>query len=128
MKKRGFSFIEILISLFVLGIVIVTISTIFFYGFNSTNRTRQVALATQIAHEEMESIRNMKFENVLVLGSTFSHDLFSKLDNGAGALFIQDGPGSDIKKITIRVSWDYRGESKSKNLVTDITKDSINRK
>ncbi len=114
--------------MFVLGIVIVLISSIFFYGFNSTNRTKQVALATQIAHEEMELIRNLKFENILTLGPTFAHDLFSELDNGAGALFIHDGPGIGIKKLTIRVSWDYRGESKFKNFVTYITRDGINKK
>jgi prepilin-type N-terminal cleavage/methylation domain-containing protein len=128
MKRRGFSLIELLISLFILGIVIVTISTIFFYGFNSVNRTKQVAMATQIAHEEMELIRNMKFENILTMGSTFTHDLFLELDNGEGAVFVQDGPGSDIKKLTVRVSWDYRGESKLKNFVTYITRDGINKK
>ncbi|MCJ7582111.1 MAG: hypothetical protein MUP98_16485 [Candidatus Aminicenantes bacterium] len=105
-----------------------TISSVFFYGFNSTIRTKQLVLATQIAHEEMELIRNMKFDNILTLGSTFSHDLFSELDNGVGALFIQEGPGSDIKKITVQVSWDFHGESKRKNFVTYIARDGINKK
>lgn len=128
MNRRGFSLIELLISLFILGIIIVTISSIFFYGFNSMNRTKQVALATQIAHEEMELIRNKKFDDILILGLNFTHDLFSELNNGEGAVIVQDGPGSDIKKITIRVSWEYRGVNKLKNFVTYITRDGINKK
>ena len=83
-------------------------------------------MATQIAHEEMELIRNKKFDDILILGSTFTHDLFSGLNNGEGAVIIQDGPGSDIKKITIRVSWEYRGVNRLKNIVTYIDGGQVN--
>ena len=80
MKRRGFSLIELLIALLILGIVIVALSTIFFYGFNSANRTQHEAVATQIAHEQMELIRCKKFEDLPFINPTFSSELLSQLE------------------------------------------------
>ncbi len=71
--KKGFSLIEVLIAVFILGIVSLTLVSVFMYGFSAVYRTKQVSMATQIAQEEVELIRNLNFDDILLLGTTFSH-------------------------------------------------------
>ena len=127
-SQKGFSLIEVLIAVFILGIVSMTLISVFIYGFNVVFRTKQVSLATQIAQEEVELVRNLGYDDILLLGSTYNHDSLSELVNGAGALSIENGPGDDIKKLTVSVTWDYRGTSMRKDVVTFITREGVNKK
>lgn len=126
--QKGFSLIEVLIAIFILGIVSVTLISVFIYGFNVVFKTRQVSMATQIAQEEVELVRNMNYDDILLLGSTYTHDSLSELVNGAGALSIESGPGDDIKKLTVSVTWDYQGTIMRKDVVTFITREGVNKK
>lgn len=126
--QKGFSLIEVLISVFILGIVSVTLISVFIYGFNVVFRTRQVILATQISHEEVERVRNLNYDDILLLGSTYNHDSLSELVNGAGVLSIENGPGDDIKKLTVSVTWVYRGTNMRKDVVTFITREGVNKR
>lgn len=105
-----------------------TLISVFIYGFNVIYKTKQLTLATQIAQEEIELIRNMNFDDILILNSSYSHESFSELVNGMGTLSLQDGPGTDIKKLTVSVTWDYRGASMRKDVVTFITREGVNKK
>ncbi len=126
--QKGFSLIEVLIAIFILGIVSVTLISVFIYGFNVVFKTRQVFMATQIAQEEVELVRNMNYDDILLLGSTYTHDSLSELVNGAGALSIESGPGDDIKKLTVSVTWDYQGTNMRKDVVTFVTREGVNKK
>ena len=126
--QEGFSLIEVLIAIFILGIVSVTLISVFIYGFNIVFKTRQVTMATQIAQEEVELVRNMNYDDILLLESTYDHDSLSELLNGAGALSIESGPGDDIKKLTVSVTWDYQGTNMRKDVVTFITREGVNKK
>ncbi|MFC2167185.1 prepilin-type N-terminal cleavage/methylation domain-containing protein [Acidobacteriota bacterium] len=126
--EKGFSLIEVLIAVFILGIVSMTLISVFIYGFNVVYRTKQVSLATQIAQEEVELVRNLGYDDILLLGSTYNHDSLSELVNGAGAISVEDGPGDDIKKLTVSVTWDYRGSNLRKDVVTFITREGVNKK
>jgi len=127
-SQKGFSLIEVLIAVFILGIVSVTLISVFIYGFNVVFKTRQVTIATQIAQEEVELVRNMNYDDILLLGSTYSHDNLSDLVNGAGVLSLESGPGDDIKKLTVSVTWDYQGTNMRKDVVTFIAREGVNKK
>lgn len=126
--QKGFSLIEVLIAVFILGIVSMTLVSVFMYGFNSVYKTRQISLATQIAQEEVELVRNMNYDDILLLGSTFSHESLSEFVSGAGVLAVENGPGDDIKKLTVSVTWIYRGTNMRKDVVTFITREGVNKK
>jgi prepilin-type N-terminal cleavage/methylation domain-containing protein len=127
-KEEGFSLVEVLIAVFILGIVSMTLISVFMYGFSVVYRTKQVTLATQIAQEEVELIRNLNYDDILTVGSSFSHDSLSELVNGQGFLSLQDGPGEDIKKLTVSVTWDYKGTNMRKDIVTFVTREGVNKK
>lgn len=128
-KDEGFTLIEVLITMVILGVVLIALITCFIYGFNVLARTRQTALAAQCAQKELESIRNMPFNQVLALGTSWTHENLAKLENGQGALTVQDsGLGEDIKKLTVRVTWTYRGRNMRDEIVTYVTREGINKK
>ena len=108
--------------------VSITLVSVFMYGFNVVFRTKQVTLATQIAQEQVEHVRNLNFDDILTLGSSFTHESLSELVNGQGSLSLESGPGADIKKLTVSVLWDYRGTNMRKDVVTFITREGVNKK
>ena len=127
-KQGGFTLIEVLITIFLLAVVLMTLVSVFIYGFTLLARTKHVNLAAQIAQEEVEFIRNKEFDDILTLGTSFTHESLSSFQNGQGTLTIEAGHGDDIKKLTVSVTWDYRDTQQSKDVVFYITREGINKK
>jgi len=127
-RGRGFTLIEVLMAIIILATVLMTLITVFLYGFDVLSRTKQVALATQIAQEEIEAIRNMPFSDILTLGTTFTNEELTRLHHGQGSLALEDSEGENIKKLTVSITWDHHGKQMRKDIVTLITKQGINKK
>jgi prepilin-type N-terminal cleavage/methylation domain-containing protein len=128
-KKEGFTLIEVLITILVLTVVLVAVLSTFIYGFNILARMKQTVIATQCAQEKLEHVRNLTFDEVLVIESTFTHEHFSLLEDGTGVISLEDTSlGDDIKKLTVSVLWTFRGNPMQKDIVTYITREGINKK
>ena len=155
--SKGFSLVEVLITVFILAVVVVTLIAVFIYGFNLVAKTKQTTLATQVAQFEVERYRNMAFLDIPIQAAT-SHtfvDLYSNdpqspykflfnsdnvpyLVNGRETITIQNGTAinmdENIKKLTVTVEWDYRtrrianGNPMRKEVVTYFTLGGINRR
>jgi Tfp pilus assembly protein PilV len=142
-KEKGFSLVEVLVTIFALGAVLITVIGMFMYGFNLFSRIKQNTLATQIVQEELEFIRNIPFDEIsaYVEGTTdfvqnnrnsgeryASYDLVL-LNNITSALTLQDdlGDSANIIKVTVTITWDYRGRQMRKDVVTYIAKGGIDR-
>ena len=135
-KEGGFSLIEVLITIFILGIVCITLVSVFIYGFNLLAKTKQTAQVTEVAQFEIEKFRNMNFDAIIPGTTTstfqtlFNNDetspyyfLFKKdgseyipfLRNGQETIVIEDGTtinmDGNIKKMTVTVVWDYRNRT-----------------
>jgi Tfp pilus assembly protein PilV len=127
-KAAGFSIIEVFVAMVILAIMLVTLIGVFIYGYNDLLRTKQIALATEICQDEVEIIRNMAYDSIVVLGSTFANDKLAKLTNGQGTQAVQSDAGSDIKKLTVSVSWNFRGQPMRKDIVTMVTRLGVDKK
>jgi len=127
-KEGGFTLIEVLITILVFTVGLSILLSVFVYGFNLLSRMKQTALASQCAQEEIELIRNMAFDEILNLETSFINDSLSLLRNSRGTLTIEDSEGDDIKKLTVSVIWAYRGRQRQKDVVTYITRKGINKK
>jgi len=139
-KEGGFSLIEVLITIFILGVVCITLVSVFIYGFNLLAKTKQTAVVTQVAQFEVERYRNMNFASITppvpptsTFQKLFSDDsydetspyyfMFKKdgsdyipfLRNGQETIVIEDGStinmDVNIKKMTVTVVWDYRNRT-----------------
>lgn len=127
-KSLGFSFIEVIVGVFLLEIMLISLISVIILGFNLLSKTKQISLATQIVQEEMEWIRNRTFDEIAELETTFGNNNLSLLKDGRGYITVEEGPGEDIKKISVRVCWIYRGKEMNKGVVTYIAREGINRK
>ncbi len=155
-KEQGMSLVEVLVTIFILAAVCITLISVFIYGFNLLAKTKQTALATQVAQFEVERFRNMDFsaittpspstETFVALKTSYPENytfMFSKdndpyLVNGRETITVQNGQdiGMDdkIKKLTVTVEWDYRtrtiasGSPMRKDVVTYFSQDGINRR
>ena len=126
--QGGFTFIEVLVTMFILGVVLIAILSCFIYGFSILSRMRQMTIATQSIQEELELIRNMPFNNILGLDNSFTNEGLSLLENSSGIISLEDSVGDDIKKLTVSVLWFHHGRQMRRDVVTYVTKKGINKK
>jgi type II secretory pathway pseudopilin PulG len=126
--EEGLTYIEVLVTMVILAVVLIALLSCFLHGFNVLSRMRQMAIATQSIQEELELIRNMSYNDVLTLESSFTNESLSLLEDSSGVISLEDSLGDDIKKLTVSVLWSYRETEMRKDVVTFITKKGINRK
>ena len=126
--EKGLTYIEVLVTMVILAVVLIALLSCFLHGFNIISRTRQTAIATQSIQKELELIRNMSFNDVLTLDSSFTNENLSLLEDSSGVISLEDSLGDDIKKLTVSALWSYHGRQMRKDVVTFITRKGINRK
>jgi type II secretory pathway pseudopilin PulG len=127
-REEGLTYIEVLVTMVIFGVALIALLSCFLHGFNVLSRMRQTAIATQSIQKELEIIRNMSFNDILTLDSSFTNESLSLLESSSGAVNIEDSLGDDIKKLTVSVFWSYQGKQMRKDVVTYITRKGINRK
>jgi type II secretory pathway pseudopilin PulG len=127
-REEGLTYIEVLVTMVILAVVLIALLSCFLHGFNVLSRTRQMAIATQSIQEELELIRNMSFNDILTLDSSFTNESLSLLEDSSGVISLEDSLGCDIKKLTVSVLWSYHGRQMRKDVVTFITRKGINRR
>ncbi|OGG78086.1 hypothetical protein A3A36_02880 [Candidatus Kaiserbacteria bacterium RIFCSPLOWO2_01_FULL_52_12b] len=116
---RGFSLVEILVTLFILGTMLV-ISQAIFLGAPVIQGAKNQDLALKIARNEVEVLRALGYTS-LPVSSSFTDSLLSSLSSGSGALVVSDF-NLGTKQVVVTVSWMERGVAESVSLTTLITK------
>jgi prepilin-type N-terminal cleavage/methylation domain-containing protein len=127
-KKVGFTLIEVMITILLLTVVMSAILSCFVQGFDILMRMKQMTVATQGIQKELELVRTMHYSDILSMDNSFTNDSFSYLDNSSGIINLEDSVGAEIKKLTVSVTWTYRGRQMRKEVVTYVTKKGINKK
>ncbi|MDH5468408.1 MAG: type II secretion system GspH family protein [Candidatus Aminicenantes bacterium] len=127
-KEAGFTLVEVLITILLFTVVLTAILSCFIQGFDILMRMKQLTIATQSIQKELELIRNMHYNDILTMDSSFTNDSFSYLENSSGIINLEDSVGAEIKKLTVSVAWMYRGRQMRKEVVTYVTKKGINKK
>lgn len=127
-KKGGFTLIEVLITIMMLAVVLTALLSCFIQAFDILTRMKQMTVATQSIQNELEFIRSMHYSDILSLDDSFTNDSLSYLENSSGIIDLEDSVGAEIKKLTVSVTWIYRGRQMQKEVVTYVTKKGINKK
>jgi len=131
-KNKGGTLIELLISVAVISIAIVSIYAALVYGLTVDIKARNLAIAKQIASEEIENVRNTAYTSLTnqTNGPMISNpisELAQLRHSGSGTLTIIDYPSyTDVKQVTVTVSWIESNQNKSMNISTLVSKYGIN--
>lgn len=115
-EKEGMTLIEVLLSIVILSIVIVTFLTMFVQSARTNKYSEKMLNATYTAQTEMEKIYNKSTQNVAIkagmnsLGFSGDESLFEKESNGF-YVTAEVVPVGNIKKVIVKV---YRNRSDKK--------------
>ncbi|MFH1503868.1 MAG: type II secretion system protein [Candidatus Omnitrophota bacterium] len=79
MKKNGFTYIELLITLAIMGVLFVPIMQLFSHSLYSTTISQDLITAANLAKWEMEKVKNLNIttENLQKMGNSIYPDLES---------------------------------------------------
>jgi Tfp pilus assembly protein PilV len=98
----GFTVIEVLISLFIVGMMLVVFAT----SLNTitlAKTARYQDLALRIANSKMEELRSLPY-NQLPTSGTFTHALLSNLPSGQATQTIEEY-NDNTQTVTVSVTW-----------------------
>lgn len=104
-KESGFTLVEVMISLVLVGIVVGSVTALFGSIQSTQRRTAWMESATRAAQREMESLRNNNYNN-LEAGQTidFTGQLPSNLRNPSGIVTVSE-PNPGLKRVDITVTY-----------------------
>lgn len=104
-KNAGFTLVEVVVAIGLIGIVVISISTLFTTIQSTQQRTARMESATRAAQRQMESLRNNNYTN-LTAGSNidFTSQLPPNLKNANGTVAISE-PNDGLKRIDITVTY-----------------------
>ena len=128
-NHKGFTLVEIMIAIFILviallGLVSVTVMVIKGNSFSKTMTT-----ATTLAKDKMEQLKNLSYDNTSLTGDTSSAGLqHDDAGNPLETIYTRqwwvrkDYPATDMKTITLSVSWSWQDASRQVELKTIMAK------
>ncbi|MDD5546659.1 MAG: prepilin-type N-terminal cleavage/methylation domain-containing protein [Candidatus Omnitrophica bacterium] len=115
-NAKGFTLIEIVISLGILMIGILAVLALFPVGFDSASRSADLTKATIFAQDRMEEIKRLGYPVAAVPSATaFSDPRFSYMVTVSTA-----GLPANCQQVTLTVSWNYKQRTLNENFVTII--------
>jgi prepilin-type N-terminal cleavage/methylation domain-containing protein len=118
MMKRGFTLIEIIISLAILAIGIVGILSLFPVGFDSARRSIDIAQATLLAQQKLAEIRKDGFPATGATGPTpFTSDPYYSWTQ-----VTTDVRANYLRRVDLTVGWNYRGRNYQETFTTYVAR------
>lgn len=116
-NQLGFTLVELMITILVLGIVMTSVVTLFVNIQQAQTHTRYLETATYAAQAEIESLRTINYNN-LTPGQTidFTDSLPDSLPPGATGIVTVSEPTTGLRRVDVAVSYSYKGKPRTVNL------------
>ncbi|MCL5103255.1 MAG: hypothetical protein M1133_03950 [Armatimonadetes bacterium] len=131
-SRRGTGLVDVMVTLFLLGVAGIVFSAVFPTGFKAVKQGREYKVAATIAQRKMEQLRAMNYESLtytLLLSAgvidssspsspysfTSTDALSTELPSGTGSLYISD-VASDLKRVRLVVSWQGINENQPRTV------------
>ena len=108
--ENGFTLLEILITILILGISVFAIFQAFSTGVLSSTDVENTDLALNLAQAKMEELRNTAFASLASSGSTADPN-FPNFNTTVSVT------GTDPKTVEVTVAWNVQGQASSTSVV-----------
>ena len=112
--QGGFSVIELMVALTVLGIGIIGLANVFPYGSQTQVKDRLRTSGADLAQQKMEQLRTVAWSDANLTDGTHPSNVGETLTLSSEGNFnriwfvtTQAGTFSDMKLVTVRVRWTY---------------------
>lgn len=126
--KSGFTLMEILIILFVVGIMISGIIPLFLNVITANKSANYYSTAYRLADSKIEELRSLPFEDIDAAAGTESapglpddSEILITVNNN-----INGGAQTDIREVEVTINWNFKS-AKSHSISTLITQGGIGR-
>lgn len=112
-KQKGFTLLEAVIVIVVIGFVLLLIANIPF-SFSLNNKSRHKDIAREIASKRMEELRKTSYANIALGQTQVADSRINNLPQGSATLNVEQCPTSDCldpkvrektKKVTVTITW-----------------------
>jgi len=136
-SRPAFTLIEALVFLFIFSVIVVTFYSVFSLGTGYIIESKNKLGALAVANEKMETVRNLKYDNIglttgipagsilenedITVGTKTYHvkTIVQYVDDALDGVFPADPVPNDYKKVKITVFWGgFRGANSSVYLVS----------
>lgn len=124
MREKGVSLIESLLVVAVVGATVFLLANLP-NALGLITKSRHLSLVREIASQAIENKRQVSFSNLVNGTESISDSRITLLPQGQGSVAVEDS-GTDIKKITVTISWKEGEKSQSTSLTTLIGEGGIN--
>jgi prepilin-type N-terminal cleavage/methylation domain-containing protein len=118
--RRGFTLIEVLIAIAIVGVMILATSTFLQRVPVSTRETHDQDMALRIARDQLEKLRVGGYAALPATGS-YTHALLTELASSSATMTIAPVAGEDTAEVTTTVSWRGASGMRSLSLTTLMT-------
>jgi prepilin-type N-terminal cleavage/methylation domain-containing protein len=110
-SQNGFTIVELLVTILIVGIVTAALSSLFISIQNVQKRTSYVDAAMRAAQREVEVLRNDNY-GTLTAGQTidFTDQLPAILPSSRSGTAVVSEPTADLKRVDVTVSYDEGGK------------------
>ena len=111
--SSGFTLVELLVTILVIGVVFIGLSNIFVSIQQTQVKTNYLETATRAAQQQIESLRNSNYNN-LTPGQDidFSSNLPGSLPQGSTGNVVVSEPSPGLKRVDVTVTYGYSGETR----------------
>ncbi|HSX14587.1 MAG TPA: prepilin-type N-terminal cleavage/methylation domain-containing protein [Candidatus Saccharimonadales bacterium] len=129
-NQAGFTLLELIITATVAAIIIVVVIE-GFTGIEQLNRTaRNVTIATQLAQQQMEQIRNTPYNNIAIGTTDISSILtpYPSLGNPRSATqIVTTLDAAGLKQVDINISYTIYHRTKRVQVSTEVANIGVNK-
>ena len=110
--RSGFSLIELMVTIVLLGLGIASVAVMFLHGYRSQLNAHYTVLATAATNEALEEMRSAGYNSLDTehFPATFT---LGSVPRGAGTVTMEQFPtptSNNMKKVTVQISW-YGGRN-----------------